>query len=62
MPSDHSQVLDLLASGQIDFYQTERLLCLISTRDRFITLTVWIALLAAAAWNQIPQIRLGNVP
>ena len=37
MPSDRSQILDLFAAGRIDFAQTERLLCLTSMRDRFLT-------------------------
>lgn len=55
MPSDRSQILDLFASGRIDFSQTERLLCLTSMRDRFLTLTAWALLLAATAWSQIPH-------
>ena len=61
MPSDRSQILDLFAAGRIDFAQTERLLCLTSMRDRFLTLTAWTMLLAAAAWSHIPRPELGDL-
>jgi hypothetical protein len=60
MPSDRSQILDLFASGRIDFGETERLLCLTSMRDRFLTLTVWAVLLTVAAWSHIPHPRIGE--
>jgi hypothetical protein len=62
MSSDRSQILDLFATGRIDFGQTERLLCLVSMRDRFLTLTAWAVLLTATAWSHLPQLRLGDVP
>ena len=61
MPSDRSQILDLFASGRIDFAQTERLLCLVSMRDRFLTLTAWAVLLAATAWSHLPHPQPGDL-
>ena len=61
MPSDRSQILGLFASGRIDFAQAERLLCLTSMRDRFLTLSAWALILTVAAWNQIPHLRLDNL-
>jgi hypothetical protein len=62
MPSDRSQILDLFATGRIDFRQAERLLCLVCTRDRFLTLTAWAILLIATVWSHPPQLRLGSLP
>jgi len=61
MSSDRSQILGLFASGRIDFAQTERLLCLTSMRDRFITLTAWAVLLTATAWSHLPHPQLGDL-
>ncbi len=58
MASDRSQILDLFATGRIDFGQAERLLCLVSMRDRFLTMAVWAMLLIAASWNHFPHFRV----
>jgi len=59
MSSERSQILALFASGHIDMAQAERLLCLVGSRDRFLTLALAAMLFAAAAhqfpWPQIAE-------
>jgi hypothetical protein len=59
MPSERTQILALFADGHIDMAQAERLLCLIGSRDRFLTLAL-AAMLLAAAVHQLPLLQIAE--
>ena len=50
MISERSQILALFAARRIDLAQAERLLVLVGGRDRFLTLTLWMAALTLTLW------------
>lgn len=60
MISERSQILALFAARRIDLAQAERLLVLVGGRDRFLTLTLWMAALLIGALANLSQLHFGD--
>jgi hypothetical protein len=60
MPSERSQILALFASRRIDLAEAERLLTLVSSRDRFLTMALVTAAVLAVASINPAQYHLGE--
>jgi hypothetical protein len=60
MQSERSQILALFAARRIDMTEAERLLILVSGRDRFLTLALCAVFAVAASSANLSQYRLGE--